>query len=184
MSRAWADNSNDVSHLTISQLSVLKKIPVVVVVWYRVIIASALSQRKRVERESERELDNTVHESVSEKAIYPLFLIFTGFCFFYNTIYTLHPYIQILLRVGLRPHVQNKWIPKTMHNCNNAHFQYSTYIDGPQYLSYHFCWETRKQMKLFKFIHKHKWTIFLDVYKIWMSVRQRDVVFSSILNQH
>ena len=121
---------------------------------------------------------------VSLKKPYSPYVLFLQDSVFYNTIYTLHPYIQILLRVGLRPHVQNKWIPKTMHNCNNAHFQYSTYIDGPQYLSYHFCWETRKQMKLFKFIHKHKWTIFLDVYKIWMSVRQRDVVFSSILNQH
>ena len=31
MSRAWADDSNDVSHLSVSQLKVLKKFSVVVV---------------------------------------------------------------------------------------------------------------------------------------------------------
>ena len=55
MSRAWADDSNDVSHLSISQLLVLKKFPVVVVlVWYRVIIVSALSLSLR-DKESFRD---------------------------------------------------------------------------------------------------------------------------------
>ena len=42
MSRAWADDSNDVSHLTISHLWVLKKFSEVVGGW-KVIIVSALS---------------------------------------------------------------------------------------------------------------------------------------------
>ena len=55
MSRAWADDSNDVSHLSVSHPEGTWKVCgggwVDGVVWYRVIIVSALSQRKREERE-------------------------------------------------------------------------------------------------------------------------------------
>ena len=46
ISRAWAHDSNDVSHLTISHLKVLKKFAVVW--WYKVIIVSALSLSLRI----------------------------------------------------------------------------------------------------------------------------------------
>ena len=58
ISRAGAHDSNDVSQLTISHLKVLKKFSVV---WWKVIIVSALSIRDQ-EREREKrdiELDNS-----------------------------------------------------------------------------------------------------------------------------